>query len=79
VLLENDGAIRVEDCVIEGPGDFLGTFAAIQDVASNFAPLEIFPKMWNAEDPSTTFVMSQSAPIMVPMNPNASLRARVIA
>lgn len=53
-------------------------FAAIQDVASNFAPLAIFPKMWNEEDPSATFVMSQSAPIMVPMNPNATLRARVI-
>lgn len=54
-------------------------FAAIQDVKAGFAPLAIFPKMWNAEDPSATFVMSQSAPIMVPMNPNASLRARVVA
>lgn len=54
-------------------------FAAIQDVKAGFAPLAIFPKMWNAEDPSATFVMSQSAPIMVPMNPNATLRARVLA
>lgn len=54
-------------------------FAAIQDVKAGFAPLAIFPKMWNAEDPSATFVMSQSAPIMVPMNPNATFRARVVA
>jgi len=27
VLFENDGAVRVEDCVIDGPGEFLGILA----------------------------------------------------
>lgn len=53
-------------------------FGAIQDVEASFQPLAIFPKMWNQKDPSATFVMSQSAPLMVPLNPNASFRARVV-
>jgi hypothetical protein len=80
---ENGNAVEFmdsRDVVLTSPSmNGVRCFAAIQDVASNFAPLAIFPKMWNAEDPSATFVMSQSAPIMVPMNPNATLRARVIA
>lgn len=54
-------------------------FGSIQDKAAGFLPLQIFPKMWDEEDPSTTFVMSQSAPLMVPVMPNATLHARVVA
>jgi hypothetical protein len=53
-------------------------FGAIQDVEAGFAPLAIFPKMWNSKDPSATLIMSQSAPLMVPLNPNATLRATVV-
>lgn len=68
------------DVVLTSPSvNGVRCFASIQDVKAGFAPLAIFPKMWNAEDPSATFVMSQSAPIMVPMNPNATFRARVVA
>lgn len=81
---DEDGAtvdfMDSRDVVLTSPSiQGVRCFAAIQDVKAGFAPLAIFPKMWNAEDPSATFVMSQSAPIMVPMNPNASLKARVIA
>ena len=54
-------------------------FGAIQDVEAGFQPLAIFPKMWNQNDPSATFVMSQSAPLMVPLNPNATFKATVVA
>lgn len=54
-------------------------FGAIQDKAAGFQSLPIFPKMWDQEDPSATFVMHQSAPLMVPVNPNNTLRARVLA
>lgn len=54
-------------------------FGAIQDISAGFQPLAIFPKMWNADDPSATFVMSQSAPLMVPMAPNRTLKATVVA
>lgn len=67
------------DVVMTGPNIMgIQCFAAIQDINANFAPLAIFPKMWPEQDPSATFVMSQSAPLMVPLNPNASIRARVI-
>lgn len=69
-----------KDVVLTGPSvDGYRLFGAIQDVEATFQPLEIFPKMWNEKDPSVTFVMSQSAPLMVPGRVNATLRARVVA
>ena len=53
-------------------------FGAIQDIDAQFQPVSIFPKMWREHDPSATFIMSQSAPLMVPVNPNNTLRARVL-
>ncbi len=68
------------DVVLTGPG-FNGVrcFGAIMDKRAGFQPLEMFPKMWDSEDPSGTYLMTQSAPLMVPFNPNVSLRARVVA
>lgn len=54
-------------------------FGAIQDKRAGWAAVPIFPKMWDQEDPSATFVMSQSAPLMVPLNPNATFKATVLA
>lgn len=68
------------DIVMTSPSmNGIRCFGAIQDVSAGFKPLAIFPKMWNQEDPSATFVMSQSAPLMVPLNPNGTFRARVVA
>lgn len=53
-------------------------FGAIQDKKAGWAALPIFPKMWDQEDPSATFVMTQSAPLMVPLNPNATFKATVL-
>ncbi len=54
-------------------------YGAILDKKANFQPLPIFPKMWDENDPSATMLMTQSAPLMVPVNPNNTFRARVIA
>lgn len=68
------------DVVLTGPNvQGVRCFGAIQDIEANLQALAIFPKMWNEKDPSATFIMSQSAPLMVPINPNNTLRARVIA
>ena len=68
------------DVLLTGPAiDGVRCFGAIGDIAAGFAPVPVFPKMWNENDPSATQVMSQSAPLMVPVNPNASLKARVLA
>lgn len=69
-----------QDIVLTGPNlSGVRCFGAIQDTEANFQPLSMFPKMWNEHDPSVTFVMTQSAPLMVPMQPNASLKATVVA
>ena len=53
-------------------------FGAILDKRAGFQPLPIFPKMWENEDPSATMLMTQSAPLMVPVNPNNTFTARVL-
>jgi hypothetical protein len=53
-------------------------FGAILDSKAGLQALPIFAKMWDQEDPSVTFVMSQSAPLMVPRDPNGSLYASVL-
>lgn len=65
------------------PFDVVGTgggiqgvrcFGAIRDKRAGLQALPIFPKMWDQEDPSVTYTMSQSAPLMVPANTNNSFR-----
>lgn len=51
-------------------------FGAILDKRSLQA-IPMFPKVWDQnEDPSGTFTMTQSAPLMVPGNPDNSFRIR---
>ncbi len=53
-------------------------FGAIMDRKANFQPMSIYPKMWEADDPAGLWMMSQSAPLMIPMRPNCSLTAKVV-
>jgi hypothetical protein len=53
-------------------------FGAIQDHESLEA-VPYFSKSWLEEDPSRRMVMTQSAPLLVPYRPNASLCATVTA
>ena len=59
--------------------DGLQCFGAILDEEADLMPLSIFPKMWHEKDPSATIIMCQSAPMMVPVNANATLHATVVA
>jgi len=45
---------------------------AINDPRAGFAAVETFPTNWISEDPVAEFVMTQSAPLVVPSRPNAS-------
>lgn len=66
--------------VMSGPGmEGVKAFGAILDAAAGLVPIDIFPKMWDENDPSARFVMSQSAPLMIPINPNCTLKAKVLA
>lgn len=69
-----------KDIVLTG-GNIKGVraFGAIQDKKANLQPLPVFVKQYDEEDPSVTFILSQSAPLMVPVNPNNSFKATVIS
>jgi hypothetical protein len=53
-------------------------FGLILDPKFNYQPMPYAPKIWTVEDPAQTLAMTQSAPIMVPGRPNASLSAMVV-
>lgn len=50
---------------------------AIQDAKAGLQGLEYFPKMWEEEDPSVEFLLTQSAPLVAPLRPNASVGVKV--
>lgn len=52
-------------------------FGAIMDRQAGLAPLSLFPRMWDNEDPSVTYTMTQSAPLMIPMRPDNSFSLKV--
>ena len=54
-------------------------FGAILDSAANLEVADVFSKMWDQPDPSARFIMSQSAPLMIPVNPNCTAKVRVVA
>lgn len=60
-------------------GDVEGTpiYGAIRDVRALVA-MRRFSKTWIEEDPSGEYLMTQSAPLMVPVRANASLGATVL-
>lgn len=49
----------------------------IQDPNANYAPMEFFPRNWISDDPAKEWVMTQSAPLVIPARPNASFAATV--
>lgn len=49
-------------------------FGAIKDFDADLKPLEMFQKMWRNDDPSAEYILTQSAPLMVPKKPNASFK-----
>lgn len=64
------------DVVGTGNVDGIRAFGAIMDKRAGLRALSKFPKMWDEEDPSQTFTMTQSAPLMIPTRTNASFRIR---
>jgi len=65
--------------VLTGPGlQGVRTFGAIMDRAAGLVAVDMFPKMWFTEDPSTTYTMTQSAPLMIPAQPNGSGVLKVV-
>lgn len=69
------------DVVLLNPAGVEGVraFGAIMDTKAGYQAVPIFPKNWEQDDPSAEYIMSQSAPLMVPGRPEATFRARVVA
>jgi hypothetical protein len=80
-----DGTSRVimdpRDVLMANPAGVQGVrcFGAIMDPRAGYVSVPIFGKNFIQEDPAGEFVMHQSAPLMVPREPNATLKARVVA
>lgn len=55
-------------------------FGAIIDPYAQYQSIDIFPRNWLEQgDPAGEHLLHQSAPLMVPINPNATLKATVCA
>lgn len=52
-------------------------FGAILDPENDYGAARYFPKNWIQPDPAAEFVMTQSAPVLGPRRPDASLAATV--
>lgn len=73
--------MSANDIVLTGP-NVMGyrCFGAIVDVHAQFQALPIFPRNYMTEgDVAIEQIVTQSAPLMVPVNPNATLKATVVA
>lgn len=53
-------------------------YGAIMDKKAGLKAMPKFPKMWESEDPSATFVMTQSAPLPVLGNANDTFLLKVL-
>ncbi|EIC23279.1 major capsid protein [Thiorhodovibrio frisius] len=53
-------------------------FGAIRDHDLGFIAQPFASKSWTDEDPSVRYLLTQSAPLIIPVQPNASLCAKVI-
>jgi hypothetical protein len=72
--------MSAKDVLLVNPAGLAGAkaFGAILDMDSLQA-VPIFTKSYTENNPSARFILSQSAPLMIPGRPNASLKATVVA
>lgn len=68
------GSVLMVAEAIEG----VQAFGAIQDPAAGFMAVPYFPKVWYEDDPGKNILMTQSAPLVVPLRPDASIGATVL-
>lgn len=68
------GTVILTGAVLEG----VRAFGAIEDLDAGLRALEYFPKSWTEKDPSVRYIMTQSAPLVVPTRVNASFSATVL-
>lgn len=72
-ILNTDTVVGVDFAAVQGHR----CFGAIRDGKAGFKAMDMFPKMWEDEDPWAEYLMTQSAPLMVPKTPNATFSIKV--
>jgi hypothetical protein len=68
------GTVIMGSSAVEG----VQAFGAIMDEEAGIQPMAYFPKSWVEKDPSMRILLMQSAPLVVPYRPNATLCATVL-
>lgn len=68
-----------DNTVIAGSAalDGVRAFGAILDPEAGYQAMETFPKNWISKDPAAEFIMTQSAPLMIPRRVNSVVAATV--
>lgn len=71
--------INDHDVILVNAPGLLGTrcYGLIQDEEAQYRSTRYFAKSWLEKDPSVRWLLLQSAPLMVPYRPNASMRVQV--
>lgn len=70
----------LDQLTVVGAGAGIGgvrAFGAILDHDAQLASVDIFTKQYTNPDPSVKYILSQSAPLMIPTQPNASFSLKV--
>lgn len=73
-MMDSESLVLINPAGVDG----VRCFGAILDPKAGYRPASIWPKNFYSEDPPAEFVMSQSAPLMVPRRPAAAMRVKVI-
>lgn len=68
------GTVLLTSPALEG----IRAFGAIEDFDAGLQALPYFPKSWTDNDPSVRYIMTQSAPLVVPTRINATFCATVL-
>lgn len=71
-LMDQKAVLGISNAV-----DGVRCFGAIADGKAGYKALDYFPKMWEEQDPSVEYLLTQGAPLMVPSDPNATFVLRV--
>lgn len=58
--------------------DGVRAYGAIRDEEAGYQPVPYYAKSWVEKDPSVRYLLMQSAPLVVPYRPDASLAATVL-
>lgn len=68
-----DNTILIGGSQIEG----IQAHGAIKDPNANYQAIEMYPRRYIPDDPAIEHLLTQSAPLVVPQRPNASMRITV--